>query len=137
VSLALQGSSTLLEARKTTGRVVLHSFLALSAQWYDSMALVVLGPQLASALLPADMPQLQQLHRLFGAFAVGHVLWLLGCFLWPAKAAKLGRKALLLWTMSLSGFCTALVGCMPSYAEVRAYSRCRATQQLVGGRRKV
>lgn len=84
------------------------------------MALVVLGPQLASALLPADMPQLQQLQRLFGIFAVGHVLWLLGCFLWPAKAAKLGRKGLLWWAMGLSGFCTALLGCMPSYAEVRA-----------------
>jgi MFS family permease len=136
VCLVLQGASTLLEARKTTGRVVLHSFLALSAQWYDSMALVVLGPQLASALLPADMPQLQQLQRLFGIFAVGHVLWLLGCFLWPAKAVKLGRKGLLLWTMGLSGFCTALVGCMPSYAEVRAPFRCRATQHLVGARHR-
>jgi MFS family permease len=83
------------------------------------MALVVLGPQLASAMLPAGMPQLQQLQRLFGIVAVGHVLQLLGCFLWPARAAKLGRKGLQAWTLGLSGFCTALCGCMPSYSEVR------------------
>lgn len=83
------------------------------------MALVVLGPQLAGAMLPAGMPQLQQLQRLFGIFALGHVLRLLGCFLWPAQAAKLGHKGLLAWTLGLSGFCTALSACMPSYSEVR------------------
>lgn len=114
----LQGPNTLLEDRRTTGRVVLHAFVTLSAQWFDCMALVVLGPQLASALLPADMPQLQQLQGLFGIFAAGHMLWLLGCFLWPAKASKLGRKGLLAWTMGLSGCCTALMGCMPAYSEV-------------------
>ncbi len=109
-----------MEVRRTTGRVVLHAFLTLSTQWFDSMAFVVLGPQLTGALLPPDMPQLQQLKELFSIFALGHVLWLLGCFLWPAVAVKLGRKGLLAWTLGISGFCTALVGCMPSYAEVRA-----------------
>lgn len=99
---------------------MLHAFLTLSAQWFDSMAFVVLGPQLAGALLPPDMPQLQQLRELFSIFALGHVLWLLGSFLWPAVSPKLGRRGVLAWTLGLSGFCTALVGCMPSYAEVRA-----------------
>jgi MFS family permease len=112
-------NGSLIAARMSTGRVVLHAFLTLSAQWFDSMAFVVLGPQLCGALLPPDMPKLQQLQQLFSIFALGHVLWLLGSFLWPAAAAKLGRRGLLAWTLGLSGFCTALVGCMPSYAEVR------------------
>jgi MFS family permease len=98
--------------------VVLHTFVTLSTQWFDALALVVLGPQLAGALLPPDMPAQEQLRRLFGVFALGHVLWLVGCFLWPWRAAKLGRQGLLVWTLGLSGFCTALAGCMPSYAEV-------------------
>lgn len=128
----LQGPRTLLEDRRTTGRVVLHAFASLSAQWFDSMALVVLGPQLAGAMLPAGMPPLQQLQRLFGIFALGHVLRLLGCFLWPAQAAKLGHKGLLAWTLGLSGFCTALSACMPSYSEVRLAAvdtRCSASEQ--------
>jgi MFS family permease len=114
-------NGSLIAARMATGRVVLHAFLTLSAQWFDSMALVVLGPQLTGALLPPDMPQLQQLRELFSIFALGHVLWLLGSFLWPAVAAKLGRRGLLAWTLGLSAFCTGLVGCMPSYAEVRIF----------------
>lgn len=118
----LQGVGVLPEARSQVGRVVLHTFLTLSAQWFDAMALVVLGPQLASAMPPpAHTAQLQQgasLQRLFSVFALGHVLWPLGCFWWPRQAAKLGRKPLLMWTVGLSGICTALVGCMPSYIEV-------------------
>lgn len=101
--------------------VALHAFLTLSAQWYDSMALVVLAPQLAGALLPPDMPQLQQLQAVFGIYALGHVLALLGCFVWPWRAAKLagqqGHKGALAWTVGVPAFCTALQGCMPSHAE--------------------
>jgi MFS family permease len=110
----------LMQAPSRVGLVALHAFLTLSCQWFDSMALVVLGPQLTGALLPSGTPPLQQLQRLFSVFALGHVLWLLGCLLWPAKGGKLGRRGVLAWTLGLSGFCTALVGCMPSYAEVGA-----------------
>jgi MFS family permease len=121
----------LIQARSSVGLVALHAFLTLSCQWFDSMALVVLGPQLTGALLPPGTPPLQQLQRLFSIFALGHVLWLLGCMLWPAKAGKLGQKGVLAWTLGLSGFCTALVGCMPSYAEVRLGARDAAKKYVL------
>jgi len=122
--LPLQEAGAVFDARSQVGRVVLHAFLTLSAQWFDISALVVLGPQLAGAMLAPETPQLQQLRSLFGIFALGHVLWLLGCFLWPWRAAALGRKGLLAWTLGLSGFCTALMACMPSYAEVKPGESC-------------
>lgn len=107
------------QERSQLGCLALHTFLALSSQWFDISALVVLGPQLMGALAPADMLVLQRLQLLFGVCALGHVSSLLGCFLWPWRASKLRHQGMLLWTLGLSGFSTAFMGCVPSYSEVR------------------
>lgn len=102
------------------GRVALHTLLANSAQWFDLLVFVVLGGQLAAAMAPPQLSQHQQLGLLFAIFAAGHVLWLAGCFVWPWLAARVGRRTVLAWTVGLSALPTALLGCMPTYAEVRA-----------------
>lgn len=109
---------TLDEARAQIGRVVLHAFLANSAQWFDLMALVVLGSQLTAAMAPPQLSQHQQLGLLFAVFAAGHALWLVGAYIWPWLLGRLGRRAVLAWTVGLSAFPTALLGCMPAYSEV-------------------
>jgi MHS family proline/betaine transporter-like MFS transporter len=106
-------------ARTQVGRVVLHTLLANSAQWFDLLVFVVLGGQLAAAMAPRQLTQHQQLGLVFVIFAAGHVLWLAGCFVWPWLTARLGRRTVLAWTVGLSAFPTALLGCMPTYAEVR------------------
>jgi MHS family proline/betaine transporter-like MFS transporter len=74
-------------------------------------------------MAPPHLTQHQQLGLLFAIFAAGHVLWLAGCFVWPWLSARVGRCTVLAWTVGLSAFPTALLGCMPTYAEVRSHTR--------------
>eukprot|EP00879_Flechtneria_rotunda_P001305 GHRR01001455.1.p1 GENE.GHRR01001455.1~~GHRR01001455.1.p1 ORF type:complete len:1942 (+),score=725.52 GHRR01001455.1:344-6169(+) len=105
------------EARAQIGRVVLHTILAISTQWFDSMAFVVLGSQLVDTMGPPSLSQQQRLGLLFAVFAAGHVFWLFGALLWPWVAGRAGRKTALVWTVGLSAFPTVLLGCMPTYSE--------------------
>jgi MFS family permease len=97
---------------------MLEAFLANSAYWFDLIAMVVLGGLLMEVMASPQWSQHQQLHVLFAVFALGHVLWLPGCIVWPWFRSRFGRGAMLGWTVSLAAFPTALLGCMPSYAEV-------------------
>jgi hypothetical protein len=121
----LQASHAELQARSQVGCAALHAFLALSAQWFDATALVVLAPQLSTAMLPPNMPPLARMQRLFAVFAGGLVLWLAGAVLWPATAARSGRgqRGVLCWRRGLAAFATALQGCMPAHSEVRSVAR--------------
>lgn len=109
----------MVEARSQIGHVVLHTFVSISAQWFDIIALVVLGGQLMAAMASPQLSRHQQLSSLFWIFAAGHVLWPVGCLLWPRVTASAGSRAALAWTVCLSVFPTALLGCMPAYSEVR------------------
>jgi hypothetical protein len=119
----LQMPGALAAAHTQVGRVALHTLLANSAQWFDLLVFVVLGGQLAAAMVPPHLTQHQQLGLLFAIFAAGHVLWLAGCFVWPWLSARVGRRTVLAWTVGLSAFPTALLGCMPTYPEVRAHAQ--------------
>eukprot|EP00775_Hariotina_reticulata_P005448 gene5448-5681_t len=112
-----QVAGSLGEARTQIWRVMLEAFLANCAQWYDLIAMVVLGGQLMAAMASQQWSQHQQLCLLFAVFALGHVLWVPSCILWPWVRSRSGRGAVLGWTVSLAAFPTALLGCMPSYAE--------------------
>lgn len=61
----------------------------------------------------------------------GHVLRPAGALLWPAVARRHGRRAAAFWLLALSVFPAALIGALPTFAQVGSGLR----QHLKGGLR--
>jgi hypothetical protein len=106
-------------AQAQAGRVVLHAAAANAAQWYDATAAALVGAQLAGAMLPPGAAALLRLKVAFALFAAGQLLRPAGALLWPAVAARHGRAAAIGWTVALSAFPVAVVGALPTFAQVR------------------
>lgn len=99
------------------------TFLHNTAQWYDTLAFVVLGCSVADAYFPGPDAG-RRLLALFAIFAAGYALRPLGALTWPYVAARWGPRVAVGWAVGLSTFATAFIGCMPMHHQVRERGQC-------------
>src|SRR5450830_468277 len=103
-------------------KAALASFVGAVVDWYDFLlygitAALVFNTQ----FFPADNPTLGTLAA-FGTFGVGFLFRPLGGVVFGHFGDRLGRKRMLVITVVMMGICTALIGLLPTYADVGWYA---------------
>ena len=97
-------------------KAVLSAFMGTVVEWYDfflyGTAAALVFPHL---FFPDSSPQSGTM-KSFATYAVGFVGRPIGSIVFGHLGDKLGRKVTLVWTLSLMGGATFLIGCLPSYA---------------------
>lgn len=103
-------------------RVALASAIGATVEWYDfflygAAASLVFGPLFFSGL---EGPAAQL--AAFGTFAVGFVARPVGGLIFGHWGDRIGRKAMLVWTLAVMGLGTALIGVLPSYDRIGVWA---------------
>jgi MFS family permease len=94
------------------------SFVGTSIEWYDYY---IFGTAAALVFGTLFFPQFSSVAgtlAAFGTFAVGFIARPLGAAVIGHYGDRLGRKAMLVLTLLLTGGATALIGLLPTYAAI-------------------
>jgi len=99
-------------------KAVFSAFMGTVIEWYDfflyGTAAALVFPHI---FFPNSSQQLGTMQS-FATYAVGFVGRPVGSIVFGHLGDKLGRKVTLVWTLSLMGGATFLIGCLPSYSSV-------------------
>ncbi|MGW2341329.1 MFS transporter [Streptomyces sp. NPDC001661] len=108
----------------TAGRklrtVVLSSLLGTTVEWYDFFLYSTAASLVFGKLFFPETNGTVGTMLAFATFAVGFVARPLGGLLFGHIGDRVGRKRTLAFTMGLMGVSTALIGLLPTYAQVGA-----------------
>ena len=99
-------------------QVLIASFVGTAIEWYDfflygTAAAIVFGP----LFFPNVAPQTATLSS-FGTFAVGFVARPVGGAIFGHFGDRLGRKAMLIYSLLIMGVATFLIGLLPTYESI-------------------
>ena len=105
------------ETSVSAGRVLAASVVGSVIEWYDyalygTAAALIFG----HLFFPSADPMVAMVGT-FGTFAAGFVVRPLGGLIAGYYGDKLGRKATLVLTLMTMSLATALIGCLPTYAQ--------------------
>src|SRR3712207_579778 len=94
------------------------SFIGTTIEWYDffiygTAATLVFG----QLFFPIGDPLINTLSAL-GTFAVGFVARPLGGIIFGHFGDRLGRKSMLVLTLTMMGAATFLIGCLPTFDQI-------------------
>src|ERR687886_1064569 len=94
------------------------SFIGTAIEWYDfflygTAATLVFG----QLFFPTGDPLISTLSAL-GTFAVGFIIRPLGGVIFGHYGDRLGRKTVLILTLTMMGAATFLIGCLPTYDTI-------------------
>ncbi|MFC4003599.1 MFS transporter [Prauserella oleivorans] len=99
-------------------RAVVSSFIGTAIEWYDffiygTAAALVIGPQ----FFPSDSSLASTLAA-FATFAVGFVARPIGGVVMGHYGDRIGRKSMLVLSLSLMGAATVAIGLLPTYDSI-------------------
>ena len=111
-----------LEHARAARRVALASAVGTTIEWYDffiygTAAALVFGPQFFSRASP-----LAGTLAAFATFAVGFVARPLGGIVMGHYGDRIGRKSMLVFSLTLMGAATFAIGLLPTYAQIGAWA---------------
>jgi len=106
-------------------KVLAATLVGTAIEWYDffiyaQAAGLILAP-LFFAPIARDNPGLSQLLA-FATVGISFLFRPLGAAVCGALGDRFGRKAVLVFTLMLMGFSTALIGLLPTYAQIGAWA---------------
>ena len=110
-------ASTQTDARQMR-RVVVASLIGATIEWYDFFLYgVVAGIVFNKLYFPSGDPLISTMLA-YGTFAVGFLSRPLGGVIFGHFGDKLGRKSMLVMTLTIMGIATMLIGLVPTYAQI-------------------
>jgi MHS family shikimate/dehydroshikimate transporter-like MFS transporter len=99
-------------------RVVLASFIGTTIEWYDFFLYGTAAALVFNQLFfPSLDPRLGTMAS-FGTYAIGFVARPVGGLVFGHFGDRMGRKSMLVTTLTLMGLSTFLIGVLPTYAEI-------------------
>ncbi|QCT20483.1 MHS family MFS transporter [Jejubacter calystegiae] len=99
-------------------RVVIASFMGALLEWYDFFIFgTAAGLVFNSLFFPAENAMVGTIAA-FAAFGVGFVSRPLGGLIFGHFGDLIGRKVTLIWTLSIVGVSTFLIGLLPTWQQV-------------------
>ncbi|MEV7607243.1 MFS transporter [Paenarthrobacter sp. NPDC089322] len=105
--------------RPRVHRFVVASLVGNALEWYDFFLYATASAVVFGRLFfPADTDPLVGTMAAFAGFAVGFAARPLGGLIFGHIGDRLGRKRSLVLTLSIMGISTALMGLLPTYAQV-------------------
>jgi MFS transporter, MHS family, shikimate and dehydroshikimate transport protein len=103
-------------------RVVLASFIGTTIEWYDFFLYGTAAALVFNKLFFPTLDPLAGTLSAYGTFAVGFVARPVGGVVFGHFGDRVGRRTVLVWSLLLMGAATALVGLIPTYAAIGAWS---------------
>ena len=95
-------------------KVIMGSSLGGCLELYDFVIYIFFAPILSHLFFP-NTSHLISMLATFGVFAAGYLVRPIGGIIFGYYGDRYGRKKSLLFTLSLMGVCTILIGCLPTY----------------------
>jgi metabolite-proton symporter len=99
-------------------RVVLSSYLGTTIEFYDFLLYGTAASLVFNKLFFSSLDPLAGTVAAFGTFAVGYLARPLGGIICGHFGDRIGRKSMLLLTMSLMGVASFLIGLLPTYDRI-------------------
>ena len=103
-------------------RVALASMVGTSIEWYDFFIFGTASALVFGRLFFPTFSELAGLLAAFASFAVGFVARPLGGLLFGHFGDRIGRKTVLVTTLSMMGLATFAMGLMPSYDTIGVWA---------------
>ncbi|MEU5841034.1 MFS transporter [Rhodococcus sp. NPDC047139] len=107
-----------LERRKRLRTVVAASLLGTTVEWYDFFLYATAASLVFNQLFFPDQSSFVGTMLAFATFAVGFVVRPIGGVVFGHIGDRIGRKKTLALTMFIMGIATALIGVLPTHAQV-------------------
>ncbi|WP_219417831.1 MFS transporter [Pseudonocardia nigra] len=101
-------------------RAVLSSYLGSVIEYYDFLLYATASAVVFSRVFFSELDLLVGTVASFGTLATGYLARPLGGVLFGHFGDRLGRKRMLVMTMTLMGVASVLIGLLPTYAQVGA-----------------
>ena len=99
-------------------RAVTSSFIGSVIEYYDFLLYATASAVVFSRVFFSNLPDLVATVASFGTFATGYIARPLGGVIFGHYGDRLGRKRMLVLTMTLMGVASTLIGMLPTYAQV-------------------
>ncbi len=104
--------------RSSIRPVILASFIGTTIEWYDFFLYGTAAALVFNRLFFPTLSPLAGTLSAYGTFAVGFVARPLGGAIFGHYGDRLGRKAMLVWSLLIMGAATALMGILPGYDRI-------------------
>jgi MFS family permease len=101
-------------------RAVASSFLGSVIEYYDFLLYATASAVVFSKVFFSSLDPLTATVASFGTFATGYLARPLGGVIFGHFGDRLGRKRMLVLTMTLMGVASFLIGLLPTYAQIGA-----------------
>jgi MHS family shikimate/dehydroshikimate transporter-like MFS transporter len=113
-----ESANQALVAASRARKAALGSFVGAVVDWYDFLLYGIVAALIFNTeFFPKISPAMGTLAA-FGTFGVGFLFRPLGGFVFGHYGDRLGRKRMLVLTVTLMGLSTALIGLLPTYARI-------------------
>jgi len=99
-------------------RVVLASFVGTTIEWYDFFLYGTAAALVFNRLFFPTLDPLAGTLSAYATYAVGFVARPLGGAIFGHFGDRIGRKKMLIWSLSLMGIASTLIGLTPTYSQV-------------------
>lgn len=102
--------------------VILASFIGTTIEWYDFFLYGTAAALVFNKLFFPSLSPLAGTLSAYGTFAVGFVARPVGGALFGHYGDRVGRKAMLVWSLLIMGVATALMGLLPGYERIGVWA---------------
>jgi metabolite-proton symporter len=99
-------------------RVVLASFIGTTIEWYDFFLYGTAAALVFNRLFFPTLDPLAGTLSAYATYAVGFVARPLGGAVFGHFGDRVGRKKMLVWSLSLMGLASTLIGVTPTYSQI-------------------
>ncbi|SAK66258.1 major facilitator transporter [Caballeronia temeraria] len=107
---------------KQMRKVVVASLIGATIEWYDFFLYgVVAGIVFNKLYFPSGDPLISTMLA-YGTFAVGFLSRPLGGVIFGHFGDRVGRKSMLVMTLTIMGVATVLIGMVPTYAQIGVWA---------------
>ena len=100
------------------GRLALASMVGTTLEWYEFVIYNSMAALIFNKLFFPSFDPIVGTILAFSTYAVGYVSRPIGGILFGRMGDKLGRRAVLFYTLALMGLTTLLMGLLPTYASI-------------------
>ncbi len=108
--------------RESVRRVALASMIGTSIEWYDFFIFGTASALVFGRLFFPNVSELAGTLAAFATFAVGFVARPVGGLVFGHFGDRLGRKTMLVVTLTMMGLATFAMGLMPTYASIGVWA---------------
>ena len=107
---------------KSIRPVILASFIGTTIEWYDFFLYNTAAALVFNKLFFPTLDPFTGTLSAYGTYAVGFLARPLGGAVFGHYGDRVGRKAMLVWSLIIMGVATTLIGILPTYASIGVWA---------------